>query len=512
MQHPVNAGDQSQLLRLTAGSNSSGTHENMCSVVSDGPHDNTGSMVTDGSGSFWHVDGNHADWRPYDNTWVNRSQSGSQHMEQRVSPAAGRWHTRSCDSNISAERASPEERSPNDRTQRQSYKASPSPAVRPQDASSHVLSKNTRENSEDRIINSLPGKPLATEIPADRRPTRTSSNELSRTTSNEANEIPADKKPSRTASAGCGLNAPQTPMGRIGNGPIAPIAGAGRKTTDKRDRDERMARIVGYNPEDVNGGSTGSNRKFSLQSASATVNLASPALSHQEPQRRASCASMNMLQMRGPSSDAPVSPLSALRLRAAADPRQQSQAVINGLATPLRSPEDMNLRGSSVTRTSTSPPRSSQIQPARSSGTRFYANVVTKQVSKTVSSADLSSDVTKGEYPAPVAFKRSQPRAANAVSSSPAYSSEYDRDGVIVVLGGQGEQQQPQLRAPVTQSQSVAEQRSRPFTNSTTKAAKAGGGIQTTTSISPEQGLERLQRDAARLEAEWNRERERTGL
>ena len=462
-------------------------------------------------------------------------------MEQGVSPAAGRWHTRSCDSHISGEPASPVERSPNDRTQRQSCKASP--AVRPQDASSHVLSKNTRENFEDRIINSLPGKPLATEIPTDRRPSRTSSNELpqtneipadkrplrlgsnelSRTTSNEATEILADKKPSRTASneqvvrpdlgrAGCGLNAPQTPIGRIGNGPIAPIAGAGRKTTDKRDRDERMARIVGYNPEDVNGGSTGSTRKCSLQSASSTVNLASPALPHQEPQRRASCASSNMLQMRGPSTDAPVSPLSALRMRAAADPRQQSQAVINGLATPLRSPEDMNLRGSSVTRTSTSPPRSSQVQPARSSGTRFYANVVTKQVSKTVSSADLSSDVTKGEYPAPVAFKRSQPRAANTVSSSPAYSSEYDRDGVIVVLGGQGEQQQPQLRAPVTQSQSVAEQRSRSFTNSTTKAAKAGGAAQTTTSISPEQGLERLQRDAARLEAEWNRERERTGL
>ena len=511
------------MLRLTAGSNSSGTHENMCSVLSDGPHDNMGSMVTDGSGSFWHVDENHADWRPDGNTWVNRSQSGSQHMEQGVSPAAGRWHTRSCDSHISGEPASPVERSPNDRTQRQSCKASP--AVRPQDASSHVLSKNTRENFEDRIINSLPGKPLATEIPADRRPSRTSSNELSRTTSNGATEIPADKKPSRTSSneqlvrpdlgrAGSGLNAPQTPIGRIGNGPIAPIAGAGRKTTDKRDRDERMARIVGYNPEDVNGGSTGSTRKFSLQSASSTVNLASPALPHQEPQRRASCASSNMLQMRGPSTDAPVSPLSALRMRAAADPRQQSQAVINGLATPLRSPEDMYVRGSSVTRASTSPPRSSQVQPARSSGTRFYANVVTKQVSKTVSSADLSSDVTKGEYPAPVAFKRSQPRAANAVSSSPAYSSEYDRDGVIVVLGGQGEQQQqhPQLRAPVTQSQSVAEQRSRSFTNSTTKAAKAGGAAQTTTSISPEQGLERLQRDAARLEAEWNRERERTGL
>jgi hypothetical protein len=46
-------------------------------------------------------------------------------------------------------------------------------------------------------------------------------------------------------------------------------------------------------------------------------------------------AAVNPRQMRAPSSDSPVSPLSALRMRAELDPQQQSQAVINGLATPL---------------------------------------------------------------------------------------------------------------------------------------------------------------------------------
>jgi hypothetical protein len=319
------------------------------------------------------------------------------------------------------------------------------PAVRPQGAPSHVLSKSTRENS-------LQGNLLAAEIPAD------SSSEIPRTTRWGSTEIPAYKRPSRTTSkeqlvradlgragsGGSGVNAPQTPIGRIGNGPIAPIAGAGRKTTDKRasDRDQRMARIALTN-KFVGGPHT------PLRSASSAVNLASHGervtrndllarrseevlakerelrfkereatmlldrerweaspqapptkqryenetgerpLPHQEPQRGASYppvsplsalhmqAAVNPRQIRAPSSDSPVSPLSALRMRAESDPQQQSQAIINGLATPLRTPE-----GGSGTRSSTRSLNTQTQQARSSSGARFYANVVTKQVSE----------------------------------------------------------------------------------------------------------------------------------
>ena len=344
---------------------------------------------------------------------VTQHQSRSQRMEQRVSPEPV------------------ERRSPNDRAEQRSKKASP--AVRPQDGPSYVLSKSTRDNS-------LQETPLAAEIPAD------SSSEIPRTTHWGTNEIPAYKRLLRTASkeqlvradlgrAGSGVNAPQTPIGRIGNGPIAPIAGAGRKTTDKRasDRDQRMARIAHTN-KFVGGPHT------PLRSASSAVNLAShcarvtrndllarrseevvakerelrfkereakmlldrerwevspqtPPTKQRyenetgEPQRGASYPPVSPLSalhmgaavdprpMRAPSSDSPISPLSALRMRAEADPQQQSQAVVNGLATPLRTPE-----GGSVTRISTRSLNTQTQQARNSSGSRFYANVVTKQV------------------------------------------------------------------------------------------------------------------------------------
>ena len=322
---------------------------------------------------------------------------------------------------------------------------------------------------------------------------------------------------------------PPTPVGRTGNGPLAPQAGMDRQLSDTRDRATRMALVVGPKPGDSPTGSVtrnnavragagytdsvqvpgqmGSERERAPRSdvPNSMNNAPAPSNSHLD---RAPSSNRTTPMPRGMPADAPVSPLSALRVRMAGTGGENSKAIINGIATPLRAPDDK--RGNLQ--------RAQQPAQGCSSGARFYANIVTKQVSTiTSSSADLqkmgenvAADAPSAEHPASAQYKRSKRRSSNPgeVSSSETVvkdsaaskrrwstpgevaSENVDKDGADL----------PGVDKGVGKG-AVEQRRSSPHASASGRAKGEPKGYPSTTIISTEQGLERLQQqqEASRL-------------
>jgi len=209
---------------------------------------------------------------------------------------------------------------------------------------------------------------------------------------------------------------------------------------------------------------------------------------------------------RGMPADAPVSPLSALRARMAGKEGDNSKAIINGIATPLRAPDDK--RGN--------PHRAQQPAQGCSSGARFYANIVTKQVSTITSSpADLqkmgenmAADAPSAEHPAPTQYKRSKRRSSNP--SEVSASETVDKDSaaskrrsstpceVTSEIVDKDGADLPGVDKGVGKG-AIEQRRSSPLASASGRAKGEPKGYPSTTIISTEQGLERLQQQQEAL-------------
>ena len=186
--------------------------------------------------------------------------------------------------------------------------------------------------------------------------------------------------------------APPTPVGRIGQGPIAPLAvpqqGASVRARDavggggsQRDRDARMALLVGSH-KDSKGSRQGLGQDLSLRQKVS-------------PASRGRCnGSLPMI-------------LSETDLVSGCvtepDVRPQSDNHLEAQRTPLLRP---------VSRDQTPPQRQpSRTQPPKtqSSGARFYANVVNMREAQVARSGSGS----QAEHPAPAAFRRNKNGSAS---------------------------------------------------------------------------------------------------
>ena len=197
------------------------------------------------------------------------------------------------------------------------------------------------------------------------------------------------------ASSGDPPNAPPTPVGRIGQGPLAPMPAGGlpsRQQSDTRDRAARIALIMDNKPVDGGAGAIRTDRRQpGVRSESAievvdggtgtkrSPNTGPPERSPNTGPGRTSSKDLHSDRTRVPP-DAPMSPIALQRNSRTVLPGSGPGGVAEGGGGP-QTPVSENLKRSSrgsVERTSESPPRTQT--PLVSSGTRFYANVVNKQV------------------------------------------------------------------------------------------------------------------------------------